>query len=117
MNTNEKIAKWLGLETEKDPLTEHLRTRYKALEFVYIDFLHDRNQQKWIEDKLIELGYRIDYCFEEKGTHWEIIIAKEENANWYDLDYIDNTIYIGIKNESKDLAFIQAVEQLIDKEK
>ena len=120
MNTNEKIAKWLGLE---------LRECWVGYEKYYfkngkpliwekdLDFLHDRNQQKWIEDKLIELGYRIDYCFEEKGTHWEIIIAKEENANWYDLDYIDNTIYIGIKNESKDLAFIQAVEQLIDKEK
>ena len=121
MNTNEKIvnqkiAEWLKV-------ISHIYGEYEVLYYyknyhpvTKLDFIHDRNQQKWIEDKLIELGYRIDYCFEEKGTHWEIIIAKEENANWYDLDYIDNTIYIGIKNESKDLAFIQAIEQLIDKE-
>ena len=115
MNTNEKIATWLGMKKlTKNAYERKIDGGYK---YYFLDFLHDRNQQKWIEDKLIELGYRIDYCFEEKGTHWEIIIAKEENANWYDLDYIDNTIYIGIKNESKDLAFIQAVEQLIDKEK
>ena len=114
MNTNEKIATWLGMKKlTKNAYERKIDGGYK---YYFLDFLHDRNQQGWIEDKLIELGYRIDYCFEEKGTHWEIIIAKEENANWYDLDYIDNTIYIGIKNESKDLAFIQAVEQLIDKE-
>jgi len=104
MNTNEKICKWLGLETEKDPLTEHLRTRYKALEFVYIDFLHDRNQQKWIEDKLKEDGWRISYLITVNGN-WAIVIFKTWKIR---------EIYKC--NESKDLAFIQAVEQLIDKE-
>ena len=104
MNTNEKICKWLGLETEKDPLTEHLRTRYKALEFVYIDFLHDRNQQKWIWDKLMELGYIIISTTDMEGT--DVVIYKKNHKPNSER----------IFNKDEDLAFIQAVEQLIDKE-
>ena len=105
MNTNEKIAKWLGLETEKDPLTEHLRTRYKALEFVYIDFIHDRNQQKWIKDKLKELKYM--WVADFNGIRYSFIILERTSMTRCEI----------VRNENKDedLAFIQAVEQLIDK--
>ncbi len=99
MNTNEidnKIGKWLFGDLY-DPDSD-----------IKIDFLRDRNQQKWIEDRLIELGYGI---FEDCD-----ITTKEWCIEIFDSAYPDSLYYASSKNKSKDLAFIQAVEQLIDKQ-
>ena len=72
-----------------------------------IDFLHDRNQQKWIEDKLIELGYYVYYYKEDIG--WEIFIYNV-NSNY------KKDVKIKITNKSKDIAFLEAIEQLINQE-
>lgn len=100
MNTNEKIAIWLGL-------VRHLATTlenywWRGDDLIQLDFLHDRNQQKWIEDKLIEEGYELYY--EHIKIKWMVEILK------------DKDIFYQTISESKDLAFISAVEQLIDKE-
>jgi len=109
MNTNEKIvnqkiAEWLKV-------ISHIYGEYEVLYYyknyhpvTKFDFIHDRNQQKWIEDKLKEDGWRISYLITVNGN-WAIVIFKTWKIR---------EIYKC--NESKDLAFIQAVEQLIDKE-
>jgi len=105
MNTNKKIAKWLGwiseMEINQGVVCIADKDIKNAIE-VELDFLHDRNQQKWIEDKLIELGYEIKINQDKEGTL--VQIGKEPFR----------PIASG-ENKSKDLAFISAVEQLIDK--
>jgi hypothetical protein len=103
MTTNETISKWLGF-------TEVKGSAYKCYSYngqnVYentLDFLHDRNQQKWIEDELIEKGYKIDYDYYYKS--WHIGIQKDKYKIWFESE-----------NESKDTAFIECVLELIKKE-
>jgi hypothetical protein len=106
MNTNEKIAIWLKLKCSKMPHPDGAIGLYlneEGKKWQLIDFIHDRNQQKWIEDKLKEDGWRISYLITVNGN-WAIVIFKTWKIR---------EIYKC--NESKDLAFIQAVEQLIDK--
>ena len=106
MNTNEKIAKLLGIEDELI-YRSNGEIFYKEIK---LDFLHDRNQQKWIEDKLIKLGYGIiyEYYLDKNPKYWFVEI--------FDSAYPDSESIVFKTNESKDLAFISAVEQLIDKE-
>jgi hypothetical protein len=116
MNTNEKepnskIAKWLGIKKHKCVSSQGESYSYinenidkesnENREVEYLNFLHDRNQQKWIEDKLIELGYVIVYQY---VNIWMVTIINKKPLP-----------FVYEKNESKDLAFISAVEQLIDK--
>jgi len=106
MNTNEKIAKWLGMVRMNEmwckPNEDETVSVYPKN--YILDFLHDRNQQKWIEDKLIELGYGIMHDY-----------IQSDNSHNFSL-YIGQTVEYTGENESKDLAFISAVEQLINKE-
>ena len=103
MNTNEKIATWLGMKKlTKNAYERKIDGGYK---YYFLDFLHDRNQQGWIEDKLIELGYELTCEYWQGTKQWT-----------FDIYNINQELGHGV-NESKDLAFIQAVEQLIDKEK
>jgi hypothetical protein len=107
MNTNEKIAKWLGLKCKTMRHPDGYNYLYlDDLRWEIIDFLHDRNQQKWIKDKLKELGYTWLSSF--NGKHYFFDIMRRWNIN----DLLTKG-----KNEDEDLAFISAVEQLIDKEK
>ena len=111
MTTNETICKWLGFEKNIATIEEYYwRVDENGIDdMIKPDFLHDRNQQKWIEDKLENEGYLITYTltdvFHYSGVKriWKIVIVGEPHS-----DIIKS-------NESKDLAFIQAVEQLIDK--
>jgi len=106
MNTNEKIATWLGMKKlTKNAYERKIDGGYK---YYFLDFLHDRNQQKWIEDKLIEGGDGIIYSYYLDKKYWFVEI--------FDSAYPDSASKVWKTNESKDLAFIQAVEQLIDKE-
>ena len=105
MKTNEKICKWLGMTEIKD---ERIYKRYNYYgEIIFddkIDFLHDRNQQKWIIDELKKRKYSI-----------KIFITE---------NYATAIIYRGGIGEFRGLselgddgpAFIDAVEQLIDNE-
>jgi hypothetical protein len=114
MNTNEKIAdlneriaKWIGVE-RKNVLGYgyfYFVKTGESTHFYTIDFLHDRNQQKLIEDKLIELGYELTCEYWQGTKQWT-----------FDIYDINQELGHGT-NESKDLAFLEAVEQLIDKEK
>ncbi|OGM08855.1 hypothetical protein A2Z67_02500 [Candidatus Woesebacteria bacterium RBG_13_36_22] len=121
MNTNEKIAKWVGVRKHRFVgylgetycyINENIdKESHENREVEYLDFLHDRNQQKWIEDKLIELGYGINYTYSQMWKkHFYNIVPKE----------VDETnIHKYFKGESeisKSIALISAVKQLIDKE-
>jgi len=104
MNTNEKIAKWLGLQ-EKYITNFGIQWVINLEDSVPInlDFLHDRNQQGWIIDELIKRGWRIKIYICEQTCEVKI---------WHNDDQIE---VIG-DNEDLDLAFISAVEQLINQE-
>ena len=107
MTTNEKIAKWLGLKFIGKPyeleIYEGPKSNYKYA--TQLDFLHDRNQQKWIEDRLEELGYTWISAF--NGKYHFFTIMKRFRVG----DTLSKT-----RGDDEDLTFIQAVEQLIDKE-
>lgn len=105
MTTNEKIAKWLGFKKYKcqDGMRAWLHDE-KEKNLQDLDFLHDRNQQKWIIDELIKRGCRIKTTISEYGTKVHI---------WHN-DYLWETVK---KNdEIDDTAFISAVLELIEKE-
>jgi hypothetical protein len=120
MTTNEKIAnkkisKWLGYETfeinennSSLSVIQNIGTGLCARRpdgiSVKLDFLHDRNQQKWIIDELIKRGYRIQIIHTEYGTSVNI---------WHNDDL---TEYHKTNEMIDNSAFISAVEQLIDKE-
>lgn len=76
MNINEKFCLWLGFKYEDESFILKIPTGiWIARElpsgewdiafdtnnpkYIPLDFLHDRNQQKWIIDELIKKGYRI----------------------------------------------------------
>jgi hypothetical protein len=105
MTTNEKIARWLGLETFNAPLEDNILVVYKDNKRITLDFAGDRNQQGWIEDKLIEEKFRILYQYLLSEKKWIVVI-----------DYENGKLGADKTNQSKDVAFIQAVEQIIDKE-
>jgi hypothetical protein len=111
MNTNEKICKWLKFKSAKvlgDYGIPQPIWKKPDGTIVYndiIDFLHNRNQQKWIEDKLIELGYEITTEVDQNGA--KVTIWKVDDG-WE----IPESIY----DKSKDIALINAVLQLIEKE-
>jgi hypothetical protein len=108
MNTNEKIAKWLGwiseMEINQGVVCIADKDIKNAIE-VELDFLHDRNQQKWIKDKLKELKYM--WVADFNGIRYSFIILERTSMTRCEI----------VRNENKDedLAFIQAVEQLINK--
>ena len=106
MNTNEKIAKWLGLEKEKNIYPYPWEEYWVREHIIYknLDFLHDRNQQKWIEDELIKRGWRIKIYICEQICEVKI---------WHNDDQIEVIGY----DENSDLAFLEAVERLIVKDK
>ncbi|MBA7627107.1 hypothetical protein ES703_34569 [subsurface metagenome] len=98
---NSLIAEWLGYEIQglspnevsiKNPFGEPFSIFWKPDK--------DRNQQKLIEDKLIEMGCFITYTFDDHEEKWRICIYEED----YDVMEID---------KSKDIAFIDAVIELI----
>jgi len=108
MNTNEKelnskIAVWLGMAIFKKTGQIVYPDEYKG---IIPDFLHDRNQQKWIIDKLKKEGYAIETYTDLDTTEVTIWNPKES----WDMpeDFIEN--------KDEDVAFISAIEQLIDKE-
>lgn len=98
MTTNEKIAIWLNHEHIHEEIWMNPINHANY----WIDFLHDRNQQKWIEDFLKKDGWAIGRFTNKlwKGTE-----IKKGNKKYQGDTYSDN-----------DGDFIQAVEQLIDKE-
>ena len=110
MNTNEKIATWLGMKKlTKNAYERKIDGGYK---YYFLDFLHDCNQQKWIEDKLEKEEYWIEYLYNTDAKIWLVFIHKNENM--YRTDY--HLIQIRTMNKERNLAFISAIEQLIDKE-
>jgi hypothetical protein len=101
MTTNEKIAIWLGLKHDWKKIWIHPNGK----DFIILDFLHDRNQQKWIIDELIKRGYRIQITYTEYGTSANI---------WHN----DNQTEFHKSNDKiDDSAFIECVLELIEKEK
>jgi len=70
-----------------------------------IDFIHDRNQQKWIIDELVKRGYSIEIYYSKRGMEVRI---------WGDDSYLE---FCEEKEKLDDSNLISAVEQLIDKEK
>jgi hypothetical protein len=108
MTTNETIAKWLELDGIISNDTVTLAYNKERTGSYKLDFLHDRNQQKWIEDELIANDYEIEYGY----------VAKDDG--WWEVGIFDSmpmeTINILQRNVSKDTAFIEAVLELIEKE-
>jgi len=100
MNTNEKIAKWLGINY---PLKDHVWV--DGADYI-LDFLHDRNQQRWMIDEIIKRGYGIEIVY--------LLTSKEWNIAIYDCHMED---VVGIYKKDLDSALFEAVEQLIDKTK
>ncbi len=105
MTTQEKnkvIAEWLELEikAEDDGNYCYLNNHFRCME-QDLRFLTNRNHQKWIEDKLIEMGCQILIGYDPSTKEWNIHI----------IDFTHPKI---IKfNTSKDIAFIDAVIELI----
>ena len=103
MNTNEKIATWLGMKKlTKNAYERKIDGGYK---YYFLDFLHDRNQQKWIIDEIIKRGYGIEMTY--------LLKVKEWSVNIYDIYLHDVAAFC---DKDLDLAFLEAIEQLIDKE-
>lgn len=105
-----KICEWLGMEIFQGKeglykiewLTEDNGQKIAKI-VTKIDFLNDRNQQEWIEDKLMKLRFRIKYEYHEAHKYWIVSICNRYHNK------------PGFFSESKDIAFLKAVEQLIDK--
>jgi hypothetical protein len=118
MNTNEKIAKWLGLIPNiKDDIIIYWEDKWGVRWYskpigsfrrYNLDFLHDRNQQKWIIDELKKRGYVLVFIIDSKGAEC-LIYGEPDKSNTKELLHKTS-------NKDEDLAFISAVEQLIDKE-
>jgi len=100
MNTkgkNKAIAKWLGIEIYDgggfwDLSKDDMIGKWQPDKC--------RNQQKLIEDKLIEIGYDIIYHYPQNSEKWTVIISTNKKS-------------ILTQNKSKDTAFINAVIELI----
>ena len=95
MKPEDKICEWLG---------ENIAIKVNEEYFIggkKVNFLNDRNQQKWIEDKLIELGCDISYCYYSIEKIHSFVIS-DKHDEFYEIE----------SKESKDIAFLQAVEQL-----
>ena len=78
MNTNEKelnnkIAVWLGMAIFKKTGQIVYPDEYKG---IIPDFLHHRNQQKWIEDELVKREYYIKYEYDPELRLWSVEIYK-----------------------------------------
>jgi hypothetical protein len=109
MTTNEKIARWLGLETFNAPLEDNILVVYKDNKRITLDFAGDRNQQKWIIDELKKRGYTIAVVTDKEGTNVTIYREKEcPDGIMY--DYNETT---SRKEEGEVL--IEAVLELIEK--
>jgi hypothetical protein len=128
METTEKILQFLGFRDKDESLilkTPNGTNLARELpnggwditldrdnpNYIPLDFLHDRNQQKWIIDKLKKRGWRIITIIDKNYACVDFI-------KWYGT--LAERDYEKISKENKisdlNLAFIQAVEQLIDKE-
>lgn len=106
---NKVIAEWLGIKKQSDFMGREYWVRNNGLiMWTEPDFLHDRNQQKWIEDELIEKGYGILSQWFFLSEMWNIEIYSDL-VNSYE-------ITIDKSNKSKDQAFIDAVMELINQE-
>ena len=70
-----------------------------------INFLHKCHQLQWVEDRLIELGYGIEYTY--------LMIANEWDAKIFDC-YLHDVC--SACNKSKSHALLEAVIELIEKE-
>jgi len=108
MTTQEKnkaIAKWLGIDVYSDgSIWDLSETKYKKWQPA-----KDRNQQKLIEDKLIEMGYEIQY-YHPKNGYWIVTLKLSKKIS----KFYHKLISVGVKeNKSKDIAFIDAVIELI----
>ena len=108
MKTQEKnkaIAEWLGYECIDNPLTPNMVSikidNYEKL--WHPD--KDRNQQKLIEDKLIEINCFVQYTYDDFKKEWEVYLDNSKNKTFTR------------QSESKDIAFIDAVIELIQNEK
>ncbi len=101
---NKAIAEWLGIELNKYGCPK--KFYISDIEQFYNKFEpdKDRNQQKLIEDKLVEMGYWIDYSYNPE--------TKMHQSTFYTGFESDDEI-IAI-NSDKDIAFIDAVIELIE---
>jgi len=104
MNTNEKICIWMGYHKHKHAKELFINMELKP-QYFKPDFIHDRNQQKWIRDELKKRGYKIIET--ESLTFNSILIFKG-----------DESYSVAAKSNEKDLdiAFIEAIMQLIENE-
>lgn len=111
MTTQEKnkaIAEWLGLELNELHIgiisvgRWHKHTVGKTFHIEFDNWQpdKDRNQQKLIEDKLVEMEFHINYEYRKKEKEWFIDIYNSEKDGMS-------------SNKSKDIAFIDAVIELI----
>lgn len=108
MNTNRIIAEWLGIERIKDGT--YVYWYYKKtgdhLPNDMLDFLNNRNQQKWIENELKKRGYAIEmYVIKDYAR---VTISPNRSPKEYEAFNGDGDL---------ELAFIEAVLQLIKEEK
>jgi len=112
LNTTElypKICEWLGMKfIDSDYLFWH--NEKIPFEFKNIDFLNDFDQLQWIEDKLIKLGYVVATVSDKEGTNVTLYKEKEP-ADDITYEYHETT-----SAESKALALLQAVEELLNRE-
>lgn len=108
---NKVIAEWLGLKDQIIPMQYANGECIDVIE--NLDFLHDRNQQKWIIDELEKRNYWLIYTYSPSDKTWVIQIHKVINEGRTDF----RLIQVRKKNQSKDQAFIDAVIELIEKEK
>lgn len=107
LSINSKIAKWLGFKNIRNIKFPDLGLCIvDGIVPIQLDFLHDRNQQKWIEDELQKRGIGTMYDYDPT--------EKRHSFTLYD-GQICNPISES-DHKSKNEAFISAVEQLIDKE-
>lgn len=106
MTTQEKnkaIAEWLGYKCTVHPAAPNMV--WAEINTSYEEQWHpdeNRNQQKLIEDKLIKDGWNISWSYRQRDESWLIIIK---------IILTDNYFYK--ENKSKDIAFIDAVIELI----
>jgi len=114
LNTSElypKICRWLGLIYHEGSEMTGGKDYWESKEHgiilnTDIDFIQDYDQLQWIEDKLRELGCDISYCYYSAEKIHSYVIS-DKHDEFYEKE----------SKESKPLALLQAVEELIKKEK
>jgi len=103
------ICEWLGGKNYKSELGLiwwKLPQAKRDLNINEIDFLNNFDQLQWIEDKLRELGCDISYCYYSAEKIHSYVIS-DKHDEFYEKE----------SKESKSLALLQAVNELIKKEK